>query len=330
MTETAEAAAGGDALTPAEQAYFESGGTRTDGLVPEETAGNDVAASTEAAQAAPSEDENASPPQGEADDPALGPDGKPKNPGQWVRHGALHAERERRKKAEAELQAERELRARFDERLKMYDALQQPNAARAEEPPDPNNDIFGYVRYLERKVADVEGKISETARLSESQRADMALKDAYFTDARNFIGKTPDFAAAYQHLLRSRDQELAMMGTADPQQRAAVIADEERSVVGRALQDGTSPAEFIYRLAKSRGYQSPAPDAPAARSGKAPVTEQIEVIQRGQAAAKSLSTVGGAAGDTITPEALANMSDDEFRALFDRLSKSKQREMLGG
>jgi hypothetical protein len=326
MTDAVESATGGDVLSPAEQAYFESGGSKTDGLVSE-------AAATEGAPTAQPEppDDRAKDAATNDDDPALGPDGKPKNPGQWVRHGALHAERERRKKAEAELQGERELRARFDERLKMLGDLSAANAAaaRPEEPPAPEKDIFGYVRHLERKLAGVEGQVGETARMAQAQRAEAALKDVYLADARAFLGKTPDFGDAYQHLLRSRDQELAMIGHADPQRRAALIAAEERDLVAHALQRGTSPSEFMYALAKSRGYQGP-PPAAAGRNGKAPVTEQIETIARGQAAAKSLSNVGGSAGDAITPEALAGMSDDEFHALFNRLSKAKQREILGG
>jgi len=211
------------------------------------------------------------------------------------------------------------------------DLQRTEEAPRADEPPDPAKDMLGYVRYLERKVADVDGKVGESVRATEAMRADAEMKDVYTADARAFMEKTPDFAAAYQHVLRGRDAELALVGHTDPQHRAALIAAEERDLVSRALQNGTSPSEFIYALAKSRGYQPLAPAATApGRAAKAPVTEQIETIARGQAAAKSLSNVGGAAGDTITPEALASMSDDEFHALFNRLSKAKQREILGG
>jgi len=333
MTETADAAAGGEVMTPAEQAYFESGGASTDGLVSDETSRNAAADTTGQSTVVQSEaGQNAGSDQNEETDPGLDADGKPKNPGQWVRHGALHAERERRKKVEVELQVERDKRRSSDELLQMIADLQRPAQTRQPEaPPDPAKDMLGYVRYLERKVAEVDGRVGESVRATEALRADAAMRDAYAADARRFSESTPDFGAAYQHLLRSRDQELAMVGNADPQQRAAEILAEERSLVARALQNGTSPAEFVYRLAQSRGYQSPgSQEQGAGRAGKAPVAAQIETIQRGQAAAKSLSNVGGAAGDTVTPEALATMPDDEFRALFDRLSKAKQREMLGG
>ena len=97
--------------------------------------------------------------------------------------------------------------------------------------------------------------------------------------------------------------------------------------LGTAVQHGLREIDpgDVVPVAQQRDEEPPGPDAELED-----LLAEIETIQRGQAAAKSLSNVGGAAGDTITPEALANMSDDEFRALFDRLSTAKQREMLGG
>ena len=100
MTQAADAAAAGYALSPAEQAYFDSKGEATEGLG---TASVTAEAAVPADAAPPGEEAT------NADQPPANDD-KPKNPGQWVRHGALHAERERRKKVEAELAGERELR----------------------------------------------------------------------------------------------------------------------------------------------------------------------------------------------------------------------------
>lgn len=330
MTEAVNAA-DGDTLSPAEQAYFELGGVATDALVVE---------AGEAEKGRETVDPNAGEapveqPEQPADDvPSGGDDGKPKNPGQWVRHGALHAERERRKKVEAELQSERELRARYDERLRLLDDLSRPKAAAPrDEVPDPEADIFGYVRHLERKVAGVEGKIGESLRTTEAQRADAELRDIYAADAQAFAATTPDFTNAYQHLLMSRNRELEMMGEADPQRRMAQIIAEERGLALQAIRKGISPSAQVYELAKTRGYRGGDPMSPApagGRDGRPSVSGQIETIARGQAAAKSLSNVGGSAGATITPEALASMTDDEFNALFSRLSRAKQRELLGG
>src|SRR5438552_730179 len=119
------------------------------------------------------------------------------------------------------------------------------------------------------------------------------LNPAYLADAQAFVERNPDFIAGYRHLQHSRDQELALAGHDDPAIRLEIIKAEERDIVIRALHGGASPAERIYALAKARGYRGE-----AGRSA-----ERIETIQRGQAAAKSLSSVGGTSGEALTAEA---------------------------
>src|SRR5438552_11205657 len=118
MTDAADAAAAGDALSPAERAYFDTKGAAVAGLG---EAAPDAAAAPAASETAATPD--APPTADRAED-----DGRPPNPGQWVRHGALHAERERRKKAEADLASEREFRARVDARLLALSGLDEAKA----------------------------------------------------------------------------------------------------------------------------------------------------------------------------------------------------------
>ena len=92
MTDAADAAAAGDSLSPAEQAYFDTKGEAVAGL-------GEAAPAADAAIASPSEPTKGSDASAANEDAAAENDGKPPNAGQWVRHGALHAERERRKKA---------------------------------------------------------------------------------------------------------------------------------------------------------------------------------------------------------------------------------------
>src|SRR5262249_34292310 len=140
------------------------------------------------------------------------PEDKPKNPGQWVRHGAFHSERERRKTLEKELAVEREARARLDERTRMLaEALTTPFAGAAAEPaPDPETDICAYARHLEQKLGEVThhldarlnqvtGEVRRTAEQRETDREEAALNHAYAGDAQRFMAATPDFGAAYRH-----------------------------------------------------------------------------------------------------------------------------------
>jgi hypothetical protein len=55
----------------------------------------------------------------------------------------------------------------------------------------------------------------------------------------------------------------------------------------------------------------------------------IEAINNGQQANMSLSQMGGGAPQLLTPEAVSNMSEEEFALLVDRLSENNQRALFG-
>lgn len=351
-----------DGLSQVEKDYFSSRGEKTDGLgdsAPAVDKPAEPAAKT--AEPPPADDK---PPDGgeeEFDDR-----GEPKNKGKWVRHGALHAERERRKQTEVRLRESEEARTRYDERLKLINEALAPRQEAIPEdvPPDPEADIFGYAKWQGRKMERLQAALDETTKGVVETRQTMAERDAerqlhsnYQNDAVQFIRTTPDFVSAYQHLVRSRDAELQAWGETDPQKRQAIIWGEERELVQRSHGSNTSAAARIYELAKLRGYQLAPPvaaapaavpaappaaasppaapgtalgaPAPAAAKPAPNVTDEINRIKAGQGAAMSLSNAGGSPGDTLTPEHLANMPQDEFAALLARLPKSRQRELLG-
>lgn len=277
------------------------------------------------------------------------------NRGRFVRYGALHAERAERKRLQEELRKReteftelRERMARADERLRLLlesvggaGTNQQP-AKNDQPPPDPEQDIFGYVRWLGEKLQSVEGKAGTVENLSRQQQAEMELQRAYLADAQSYAAKEPSFRDAYQFLMAGRDAELQAFGIADASERARIIMSEERALVERALRDGVSPSARVFALAKARGFAPPAPPAQttngsgrqqsgstsdAAKSN--PAAAKIEQIQSGQRAAKSLSNAGGSAGEVLTMEALANMSEEEYRRIRAKLSNAKFAEILG-
>ena len=72
-----------------------------------------------------------------------------------------------------------------------------------------------------------------------------------------------------------------------------------------------------------------APAASRAPSGAPTATDVVQSIQRSQAAASSLSQVGGSSVDTqLTPQALANMSDAQFDALYNEVMAKGDRQKL--
>ena len=331
MTDTTvtDVATSDDSLSPAEQEYFKSGGEKTEALAPKEAEPDkkEEAKPAEAAKPAESQDE---PEPGELD-----ADGKPKNPGRWVNHGAFHAERERRKAAEGKINELSEKFARADERMRLLsEAMSRPQQEQQQEqqPPDPEVDIFGAHKWAVGEINRLKAQVGETAKQTQEQQAaqnaERELHSAYLADAREFSGKTADFPTAYQHLLVARDRQLTKIGYS-AQERQSLIHDEEKGLVQRAIKLGRSPAEMLYELSQELGYKKaePVQEQPVV-NGKA--AEQIDKIKQGQEASKSLSSAGGSPTDVLTAEALANMSEDEFAAWMAKTPKHQQRAMMGG
>lgn len=267
------------------------------------------------------------------------------------------AERETKLKAwdgeRAETEKLRERVARMDERLKLFSEALQPQEQQPAAPkPKPNKeeDIFAYSDWLENRVEqlagaleEVKGQVGQVGQTVQERDDDAALSDAYRSDAVAFARDNQDFGQAYVHLNRVRDAMLESIGYADPKERAQIRQNEEKALVARALQAGKRPAEVIYGVAKSLGYTkaapavdpAPAPAAAPASAAPAPapaapsVTEEIERIQRGQVASRSLSSGGGAPAPAMTVEQLANMPEAEFEQ-YARKNPLVVKALMGG
>ena len=97
-----------------------------------------------------------------------------------------------------------------------------------------------------------------------------------------------------------------------------------------ARREGTGCASSGGEPLGGQTATSGAPVQSSAPPTAAPTaTDVVNQIQRGQAASASLSKTGGVAPDTeLTPQTLANMSDDDFERLYDELSSSNNKEKL--
>lgn len=329
MTDVAETTGDSDSLSPAEEAFFSSRGEKAEGIA--ESKSEPVEPAKEGAkQAAESPKVEA---KAEGDDPDAEETVELENKGRFVRHGAFHKERMQRKALEQQLAekarvlAEKEQAfARVDERLKLLSEAMTPRQEQ-EQIPDPEHDPIGYMRWQAKEIEQLKGKTVEVAKTNQLQNEESQIRDAYVADARSFASRQTDFSEAYQYLLQGRDAELQAYGITDPQERAKLIADEERGLVQRALKERASPSERVYNLAKARGYAKKADPAPEPEKKAA---EQIDTIARGQAASKTLSSAGGSPTEVLTADALANMSEDEFQSWMSKTPRSQQRAIFGG
>ena len=350
----------GEGLTEAEADFLISGGQKTEGLDLPASDATPPPESTDAPPADPASDAVTGAETKEPEDDELpSSDGK-------IPYQRFSREKERRKEALAELEKTRskaaELEAKYadinskwtrlDERLKVFQEAAAPQEEKPVERgpmPDPEADPFGAIAWLKQELDST--KVATTQVTERTQEAESygRLVQTYQNDAREFAAKTPDFANAYQFLLNQRAAELQAIGYSKDQINNLIVEDE-RSIVTRALEtrrndpNAPGPAELVYRAAKARGYAG-VPAAPGTATGApaAPATvtapanpaataaaKQLETIQRGQAAARSLSAGGGGAPKTaLDLETIANMPEAEYMAWRKSLSREQMQELRG-
>lgn len=246
-----------------------------------------------------------------------------------VPHGAFEKERQQRKAIQRELETER--RANAESRASLQgklDLLNQAFQPPPQQPPSPDQDIFGAFNHLNTEVTTLRQERQQEQqrqRQATEQNQRMAqMTGAYQADAARFSAEQPDFNDAYQYLINSRAKELSTVGY-DHATVQNAIRNDELNIIGFAMQQGASPAETVYRLAQARGYapaqgQQGNSGAPTSNgSGQA----RMQQLQRAQDASTTLSKAGGSAGGVrLTLDSIDRMPQKEFEALV-RAKNSK-------
>jgi len=284
-------------FTPEEKAYFDNRGD-----VPEKPV------ETPAAEAVPEAEVDA----GE------GGEDKPKGSPQ-VPLRALTKEREGNKEYRKQLDELRTKYAVMEDRWNRI--LQpQPEPEPTPQPPDPEQDIFAYSKWqaeqLEALKAKIEGKEQQETQTIQQREAERAVWDYWEKDGKAFAAQTPDFGDAATWLAETRDKQLQALSVADPRfadkrARDAQMNAELKDIIVAAGQQGASPAQYVYEIAKAWGYAGPKPKADAD-----PVKE-IEKLAANVEAERTLSSAAGSPSRPApTAEDIANMSPDDFEAWF--------------
>lgn len=312
------------ALSPSEQAYFESSGATEVVETP--------AASIPDPSATPVVDPAV------ADAPAADRDEK----GRFVPHQALHAEREEHKKTKAALDEISRKQAVLEDRwntiLKLKEH-QEPQPV-VDTPPDPNEDIFAFSKWQADKIKALEEKVTGREKQEEQQRTisqqESELWNHWSESAQTYAQEKTDFGDAVKFLSDMRTKQLTALSAVEPtfateQGRLNQINAELRQIVAGARQIGASPAEIVYQVAASFGY-APTGAAPAGDPAKLALPEKLAQIDAAQNASRTLATPGGrSATDPLTPETIASMSQNEFEAWMKNPDNAKRFEsMMGG
>lgn len=300
-----ESGAEPDAMTTEETAFFESGGEKE---IPASPAAIEKPVEDQTAQAAI---------EGAAQV-------------KTVPHATFHAEREEHKKTKAELSDLREFRAAMEERMRWFEAAQQ-QPQKDDTPPDPNVDVFAALKWTQDQLQGVQKQANESRQQQEqreqSQRAEKQVWDYWQADAATYTKENPDFGNAAKWLSDFRDKQLTAYSAVDqrfanPQARNAQIETELKGIVIQAAQQRKSPAQLVYEIAKGNGY-TPKAEADGGLNAR------IDQLDRAQGASRTVGAApGNAGGDEMTPEALANMPEQEFAIWMGKPGNSAKFEKM--
>lgn len=301
---------------------------------------------------------------------------------QRVNYRKFKRAQERAEKAEKELAAEREKTTRIDERIKLLtEAMNQPSKQQQEQEqqqdgdedelgpmPDPEKDIFAFATWQAKKNTQLERQLAGLTTNVVTKQADETLERTYLRDIQRFAADpekgAPDFQNAYQHLMATRLRQLAIqMFDIDPMEEGAVInreqydqisklvMNEERRLVADAVKKGRSPAQVVYNMARTFGYQKAAAAAPApgadktngngqakpANGGgqqqdgqaKPTVGAAVAAARRAAETNKTLSEGGGAPEGQLTAQQVFAMDDADFTRFMNTATPEQIRDVLG-
>lgn len=312
------------ALSASEQAFFESGGETEIIETPAEPSNDlapqgDLAASPEPAVVQPEVT-------GERDEK-----------GRFVPHQALHAEREEHKKTKSQLEEIGRKQAVLEDRWNTLLKLNQPaEAQQPVAPPNPEEDIFAYSKWQADQLKALQEKVDGREQLEQKTRQEVEQEQALWGEwsqsAQSYATQQTDFGDAVKFLSDARDRQLQALSIANPgfaneQGRVQQINNELKSIVLAAKQQGMSPAEAVYKIAQGYGYAVAAPQPADPNTLKLP--DSLAKIEAAQNASRSLAASPGRdAGDPMSAEAIANMSNAEFDAWYRDPANAKRFDTL--
>jgi hypothetical protein len=241
-----------------------------------------------------------------------------KEKGGTVPQQALHAEREKRKTAEAELTSLRE-------QLGAIQKMREQVASR--KPEDlPAADDPAAVEHLRKRLAEVEQTTSSITQARDNealnQRELQQLGGFMHQSETAFREKQPDYDAAIEHVVNARARELSLYGLTLPQIQQT-IAEEATDIVRSAVAQGRDPAELGYEIARSRGYVPK--QAEAGKPNGSGATAVLDAIAAARAQGKSLGS-GGENADHRSGK--FPLSGGVRRDLFDARGQADDRRPL--
>lgn len=198
--------------------------------------------------------------------------------------------------------------------------MAQAGQAPAETTPEPAVPAFDEdpAEHLRLKQQAMEQQLAQMNQQGQVQSAQSHAQASLVAHQQAFIKSTPDYPQALDHLRQVATQSNVLAGMSPTE--AAAQAEQQLFFAGvNAMNAGKDPAGMVYEQAKLTGYQ-PQGGAPAQGGNAKAAADQLKAVQAGQQSNRSLSDGGGqAAGQPMSLEDLAALSDSEIMKNWDRV-----------
>lgn len=275
------------------------------------------------------EQQAAAPEEGqEAEEQAAASDEKP--PEGYVKHEALHAEREMRKELKAELAETREQMGKLmylkEELEKMREqqakadgetsAQAEQEALEKEFEEDPIGALRKQNDALQERLDAKDGEVTEQRAQQEQFNQFMSTVNEKVTE---FTKDNADYPQAFKFLMEQRSAEFKAFGMSE-QEVAQAIDREAIGIAQGALARGRNPAAVAYEMAKSRGYtyKEPGKDQD---EGQESLKQTMDRLDKGgkAAATNQGGNAGGAADGMPSLSEISKMGNKDFDDLWDQM-----------
>lgn len=222
----------------------------------------------------------------------------------FVPHAALAETRAQLKAARERAEAaEREYNERLNKIAERVERLQNPPPPVPKFEEDPASHLKHQLEATKQEIAPLREQLTAQQRANEQAAMEQRLTQVVAQHEAEFAKANPDYLDAVAHMQKVAEANLQLNGVDDPVERAQILRRDAMALAARALQNGRSPAEMVYQMAKNMGYSKP-------------VTNQVDkvaVIEKGQKATPSMPQGGHTARTAL--ENLASMDDDEVDRL---------------
>lgn len=230
-----------------------------------------------------------------------------KPPEGFVPHGALHAEREKRKALEAKVEA-----------------LEQAVAPKVkEETPkwvDPLIDPEGFKKWNDWNTKQITDRLDGiTTQSEQAAKAQERMQEAQRFEAE-FAATTQDYGEAVKFLHAHRVTELTAQGLSAAEINARIAADAG-AIFDSAKAIGWNPAEMLYQTAIRAGYTK------AAKQNGLSEAEKVVALDKAQKMTEGVGKSGGGEqSGKLTLAQLADMSEAELA----KVDPAEIRRVMGG